>query len=154
MYRDQFIRRQEEMLQGQDETIQQMTLEDEGATCRCMELERMSQMSQEVAIHLRNRVMAINEEFNTQGRSAEFMYHEADAEMQHMRRALDVANHRYSIARSELEASSKAYDELARQHATELSDKDTERQNILRESYEREATSRGSILDLQQKVHA
>ena len=151
MHRDQLIRRQEEMLQGQGETIQQMTLEDEGATYRCMELERMSQMSQEVAAHLKNRVMSINEEFNAQGRSAEFMYNEADADIRQLRRSLDVANHRYTIARSELEASSNAYDEMAKQHATEIFDKGVERQNIIRESYEREATGRGAVLDLQQK---
>ena len=150
-FRDQHIRRQEEMLQGQGETIQQMTLEDEGATYRCMELERMNTMSQEVAVHLRNKVMAINEEFNVQGRTAEYVYQEADTEIQQMRRALEMANLRYSNARSELESAARTHDELTRQHAMELFKKEDERQTVLREGYEREAISRGSIYDLQRK---
>ena len=148
---DQHIRRQEEMLQGQGETIQQMTLEDEGATYRCMELERMNTMSQEVAVHLRNKVMAINEEFSVQGQAAEYVYQEADTEIQQMRRALEVANLRYSNARSELESAARTHDELTRKHAMELFKKEDERQTVVREGYEREAISRGSIYDLQRK---
>ena len=150
-FRDQHIRRQEEMLQGQGETIQQMTLEDEGATYRCMELERMNTMSQEVAVHLRNKVMAINEEFSVQGQTAEYVYQEADTEIQQMRRALEVANLRYSNARSELKSAARTHDELTRKHAMELFKKEDERQTVLREGYEREAIGRGSIYDLQRE---
>ena len=149
--RDRHIRMQEEMLHGQGETIQQMTLEDEGATYRCMELERMNTMSQEVAVHLRNKVMAINEEFSVQGQAAEYVYHEADTEIQQMRLNLELTNRRYANARSELEAAARNHDELARQHAMELFKKEDERQTAVREKYEQEAINRGSIYDLQRK---
>ena len=149
--RDRHIRMQEEMLHGQGETIQQMTLEDEGATYRCMELERMNTMSQEVAVHLRNKVMAINEEFNVQGQAAEYVYHEADTEIQQMRLALDIANRRYSNARCEFESAARTHDELTRKHAMEIFKKEDERQTVMRERYEQEAINRGSIYDLQRK---
>ena len=108
-------------------------------------------MSQEVAVHLRNKVMAINEEFSVQGQAAEYVYHEADTEIQQMRRALEVANFRYSNARSELESAARTHDALTRKHAMELFKKEDERQTAVREGYEREAISRGSIYDLQRK---
>ena len=149
--RDRHIRMQEEMLHGQGETIQQMTLEDEGATYRCVELERMNTMSQEVAIHLRNKVMAINEEFSVQGQAAEYVYHEADTEIQQMRLNLELANRRYANARSELESAARNHDEMKRQHAMELFKKEDDRQTAVREKYEQEAINRGSIFDLQRK---
>ena len=149
MHRDQHIRRQEEMLQGQGETIQQMTLEDEGATYRCMELERMNAMSQEVAVHLRNKVLAINEEFGE-----ELLNTCTIKQIQRYSRCdftLEMANRRYANARSELESAARTQDELTKQHAMELFKKEDERQTVLREGYEREAISRGSIYDLQRK---
>ena len=77
---DQFTRHPEEMLHGQGLTIEKMIIEDEGATYRCMELERMNVMAQEVAAHLKNRVVSINEEYNAQGLNAELVCNEANAE--------------------------------------------------------------------------
>ena len=80
-HRDGQIRLQESVIQSQGSTIEEMTIEDEGATYRCAELERMNVMAHEEAVHLKERVLSINEEYNAQGINAEEMYHEANSEI-------------------------------------------------------------------------
>ena len=146
---DHQIRQQLETIQGQGLTIEEMTLEDEGATYRCEGLERMNTMAQEVAVHLKNRVISITEEFNAQGINAEEMYHQANHEIASLRRSLEAANHRYMIAQSELNA---ALEETAKQHARELYNKDLDRQELVRAHYTQESTQQGIILDLHQRL--
>ena len=152
MQRDAQIRQQLEMIRGQGHTIEEMTIEDEGATYRCEELERMNHMAQEVAAHLKNRVLSINEEYNVQGINAEQMYHEAHSEISSLRRSLEALNQRYMVAQSELNVASSSAEEVARQHAKELFNKDMEKQETVRQYYHQESTQQGIIIDLQQKL--
>ena len=150
--RDAQIRQQLEMIRGQGQTIEEMTIEDEGATYRCEELERMSHLAQEVATHLKNRVISINEEFNVQGINAEQMYHEANYEIANLRRSLESLNQRYMVAQSELSVAASSAEEVARQHAKDLFNKDMERQEAVRLHYHQESTQQGIIIDLQQRL--
>ena len=79
MRSDHQIRQQEAVIQGQRLTAHEMSIEDEGATYRCADLERINVMAQEVAAHLKERVIGVNEEYNGQGFNAEEMYREAHA---------------------------------------------------------------------------
>ena len=151
-HRDAQIRQQLEMIRGQGHTIEEMTIEDEGATYRCEGLERMNHLAQEVAAHLKNRVISINEEFNVQGINAEQMHHEANHEIANLRRTLESMNQRYMVAQSELSVASSSAEEVARQHSKELFNKDMERQETMRLHYHQESTQQGIIIDLQQKL--
>ena len=150
--RDAQIRQQLEMIRGQGQTIEEMTIEDEGATYRCEELERMNRLTQEVATHLKNRVLSINEEFHVQGINAEQMYYEANHEIASLRRTLESLNQRYMVAQSELGVASSSAEEVARQHAKDLFNKDMERQETMRLHYHQESTHHGIIIELQQKL--
>ena len=112
----------------------------------------MNVIAQEVAMHLKERVISINEGYNVQGCNAEEMYHEANMEVGKLRRSLEAMNQRYMVAQSELHLASSSAEETARQHAREMFNKDLERQETIREYYNQESTQQGIILDLQRNL--
>ena len=112
----------------------------------------MNRLAQEVATHLKNRVLSINEEFNVQGINAEQMYQEANHEISSLRRSLESLNQRYMVAQSELSVAASSAEEVARQHAKELFNKDLERQETVRLHYRQKSIQQGIIIDLQQKL--
>ena len=151
-HRDNQIRQQEAVIQGQGLTIHEMSGQDEGATYRCADLERMNAMAQEVAIHLKERVISANEEYNVQGFNAEEMYREANLEIGSLGRSLEAMNQRHAIAQSELHVESNLGEETARQRARDIFNKDLERQETIKDFYNQESIQQGVILELQRKL--